>query len=247
MLRANVGDCIEITLTNKIPAANFKITTTAPNPQTSEVSLHVQGMEWVNGPQDDGSFVGKNNSSLATPQPPQFAAPPGTTWPPNQQTYTLYAKAEGTFLLYSMGDTSSIGSHITNGLFGALNVQPEGAEWYRSQVSQADLKAATTGTTSDQPSDRQLQRRLSGGCDLPGRHSDSCQHSDPKDDADCRMISKIVHTDLTAMITGPNAGRFTIRKRIATAGAPVPPNGRSACSVRIRRRPIGDNHIARLR
>ena len=150
VLRANVGDCIEIKLTNKIPAANFKITTTGtPNPQTSEVSLHVQGMEWVNGPQDDGSFVGRNNSSLATPPPPQFAAPPGTTWPPNQQTYTLYAKAEGTYLMYSMGDTSSIGSHITNGLFGALNVQPKGAEWYRSQVTQADLKLATTGTTSD--------------------------------------------------------------------------------------------------
>ena len=64
VLRANVGDCIQITLTNNIPAANFKITQPLPpSPgepyQTPEVSLHVQGMEWVTGPQDDGSFVGQ--------------------------------------------------------------------------------------------------------------------------------------------------------------------------------------------
>src|SRR6185503_4846409 len=32
---------------------------------------------------------------------------------------------------------------IARGLFGALNVQPEGAEWYRSQVSADDLQRAT--------------------------------------------------------------------------------------------------------
>ena len=56
--------------------------------------------------------------------------------PPQTQTYTLFAKAEGTFLLYTMGDTSSTGNQLTRGLFGALNVQPAGAEWYRSQVTQ---------------------------------------------------------------------------------------------------------------
>src|SRR6185436_790739 len=65
VLRANVGDCIQITLTNNIPPANFAITTPTPAPpglpyNTPEVSLHVQGMEWVTGPKDDGSFVGKN-------------------------------------------------------------------------------------------------------------------------------------------------------------------------------------------
>jgi hypothetical protein len=154
VLRANVGDCIQISLTNNIPAANFKFNNPngpIPNPpffQTPEVSLHVQGMEWVTGPQDDGAFVGRNDSSLASPSPTP-APSPGTQWPSSTQTYTLYAKAEGTFLMYSMGDTSSIGSHLAQGLFGALNVQPATAEWYRSQITQADLKLVTTGTTAD--------------------------------------------------------------------------------------------------
>src|ERR1700730_11319837 len=105
VLRANVGDCLTIMLTNLIPPDAFKITTNpppAPVPpfNTSEISIHVQGMEWVTGSKDDGSFVGKNNSSLASVTPPIF--PPA---PPNTQTYTLFARHEGTFLLYTMGDT----------------------------------------------------------------------------------------------------------------------------------------------
>src|ERR1043165_4206086 len=69
-LRANVGDCLRITLTNDIPLDNFKITPTPTPPatpfNTSEVSIHVEGMEWVTGSGDDGSFVGRNNSSLVT-------------------------------------------------------------------------------------------------------------------------------------------------------------------------------------
>src|SRR5215470_9362691 len=143
VLRANVGDCLTITFTNAIPSTNF----TAPQKPfsktgTTEVSLHVQGMEWVTGPGDDGSFVGKNTSSLAsvTPVPPNM--------PPNTQTYTLFAKAEGTFLLYTMGDTTSQGIQLTRGLFGALNVQPAGAKWYRSQVTATDLANATYSATN---------------------------------------------------------------------------------------------------
>ena len=222
VLRANVGDCIEITLTNNIPAANFKVTTQGPpNPQTSEVSLHVQGMEWVTGPQDDGAFVGRNNSSLASPSPPPFAAPSGTTWPSNTQKYTLFAKAEGTFLMYSMGDTSSIGSHITNGLFGALNVQPAGAEWYRSQVTQADLKLATTGTTADGHPIVNYNAVYPAGATYPDGTTI------PANTPILKMLDSgrnLVHTDLTAIITGPRAGRFTQAEANCDAGAPIPPN-----------------------
>ena len=138
VLRANVGDCLTVTFTNSIPATNFtNAQKSFAKIGTTEVSLHVQGVEWVTGPGDDGSFVGKNTSSLAsvTRVPPNM--------PPNTQTYTLYAKAEGTYLLYTMGDTTSQGVQLTRGLFGALNVQPAGAEWYRSQVTAADLARAT--------------------------------------------------------------------------------------------------------
>jgi manganese oxidase len=227
VLRANVGDCIEITLTNNIPAANFTITAPAPPApglpySTSEVSLHVQGMEWVTGAKDDGSFVGRNDSSLATPNPVPSPAPPGTTWPSQKQTYTLFAKAEGTYLVYSMGDTASVGSQITNGLFGALNVQPAGAEWYRSQVTQADLKLVTTGSTTDGHPIINYNATYAAGATYPDGTPI------PANTPILKMLDSnlnIVHTDLTAMITGPNAGRFTQAEANCDAGAAVPPAG----------------------
>ena len=226
VLRANVGDCIQITLTNNIPSANFAITAPTPAPpgepyKTPEVSLHVQGMEWVTGPKDDGSFVGRNDSSLATAAPSP-APPTGTSWPPQTQTYTLYAKAEGTYLVYSMGDTSSIGSHITNGLFGALNVQPAGAEWYRSQVTQQDLKLASTGSTPDGHPIINYNAVYPAGSTFPDGTPI------PANTPILKMLDgnlNIVHTDLTALITGPNAGRFTQPQANCDAGAPVPPAG----------------------
>jgi len=219
VLRANVGDCIAITLTNNIPPANFTIPAGTFN--TPEVSLHVQGMEWVTGPKDDGSFVGKNDSSLASPSP-TTPPPAGTTWPPQTQTYTLYAKAEGAYLLYSMGDTSSIGTQITNGLFGALNVQPADAEWYRSQVTQQDLKLASTGTTIDGHPIVNYNAVYPAGSTYPDGTPI------PPDTPILNMLDKnlnIVHTDLTALITGPKAGRFTGSTANCDADAPVPPAG----------------------
>jgi hypothetical protein len=224
VLRANVGDCLTVKFENSIPPANF---ISPPPPATvtsttSEVSLHVQGMEWVTGTGDDGSFVGKNNSSLASaiPIPPNM--------PPAAQTYTLFAKAEGTFLLYTLGDTSSTGNQLTNGLFGALNVQPAGAEWYRSQVSQKDLKLVTKGTTSDGHPIIDYTKVYPAGSTYPDGTPI------PANTPVLSMLDSnfnIVHTDLTAMITGPKAGRFPGTTGVNNpetncgAGAPVPPPG----------------------
>src|SRR6266581_1013174 len=142
VLRANVGDCLRVRLTNGIPTNKFTNTTVGgATTGTTEVSLHVEGMEWVTGAKDDGSYVGTNDSSLASAPPPP--APTPLPMPPSTQTYTLFAREEGTFLMYTMGDTSTNGDQLTRGLFGALNVQPAGAEWYRSQVSAEDLLLAT--------------------------------------------------------------------------------------------------------
>lgn len=150
VLRANVGDCLQIAFTNAISGDTFtKTKVTGASTGTKEVSLHIQGMEWVTGPKDDGSFVGRNDSSLASPVPPP---PPPSPMPGNTQIYTLFAREEGTFMMYTMGDTSTQGDQLTRGLFGALNVQPSGvdrngkpwqSEWYRSQVSADDLLLAT--------------------------------------------------------------------------------------------------------
>jgi hypothetical protein len=245
VLRANVGDCLKITLTNAIPPNNFS-TTKVPGAATgtTEVSIHVQGMEWVESPQDDGSFVGKNNSSLAS-----AAAASPSPMPSPVQTYTLHAKEEGTFLLYTMGDTSTQGLQLERGLFGAVNVQPKGAEWYRSQVTADDLTLATynakslppnttitpgdcTNTnpctlTINGPTVRRIKvlktadSYLSTLDNHPLINYDAAYPSIRADGSPVpaqlvglpilKMLDvdqRIVHSDLTAIITGPGAGRF---------------------------------------
>src|SRR5258708_3854973 len=186
VLRANVGDCLNITFMNSVPKNNFTNTKAAPPTGTTEVSLHIQGVEWTTSTMDDGSFVGVNPSSLARVA--------GATPPPAQtQQYKLFAKHEGTFLLYTMGDTSSEGDQLARGLFGALNVEPAGAEWYRSQVTQQDLKLATKGTSPDGHPVIDYNVKYANGTPI------------------LKMLdasNNLVHTDLTAIITGPNAGRF---------------------------------------
>ena len=229
VLRANVGDCLTITFTNAIPAANFTgAQKTFAKIGTTEVSLHVQGMEWVTGPGDDGSFVGKNNSSLAS------VTPVPANMPPNTQTYTLHAKAEGTYLLYTMGDTTTQGVQLTRGLFGALNVQPEDAEWYRSQVTATDLANATYNannlggnTLTCPPNSNNCTFTVTGKPPVPVIKTPSgalnTQDNHPlinynavdgtgtpilKMLKDNNNTKEIIYSDLTAIITGPHAGRF---------------------------------------
>src|SRR5216684_5622221 len=187
VLRANVNDCLNITFTNSVPKNNFTKTKASAATGTTEVSLHIQGTEWTTSTMDDGSFVGVNPSSLASVA--------GATPPPAQtQQYKLFAKHEGTFLLYTMGDTSSEGDQLARGLFGALDVEPAGAEWYRSQVTQQDLKLATKAISPDGHPVIDYNAKYQDGTPI------------------LKMLdanNNIVHTDLTAIITGPNAGRFS--------------------------------------
>ncbi|HEX8150542.1 MAG TPA: hypothetical protein VF591_25385 [Pyrinomonadaceae bacterium] len=211
VLRANVGDCLTVNFTNAIPKDNFgKTKVGGAKTNTTEVSIHVQGVEWAsNGTapgsfagMDDGTFVGTNNSSLAS----AGAAP--ANMPPSTQTYTLYAKAEGTYLLYTTGDTSTQGLQLQRGLFGALNVEPEGAEWYRSQVTAAELALANSAPAGKHPVIDYAKKDPSGVPVLNMLDPDT---------------NKIVHSDLTAIITGPSAGRFP--------GTTGPNNPEPACNA----------------
>jgi hypothetical protein len=233
VLRANVGDCLKITFTNAIPPQKFgpplqpNVTRASSGIGTQEVSLHIQGMEWATGPGDDGSFVGRNESSLASATPRPSPMPPGT------QVYNLYAKAEGTFLLYSMGDTSTQGMQLARGLFGALNVQPKDAEWYRSQVTADDLLRATYNANKVPPGSLSCPKSTAypvkctfkvygkkidvvktpgGYLNTPDNHPlINYAATYPDGRPILKMLDKdnyIVHTDLTAIITGPYAGRF---------------------------------------
>jgi manganese oxidase len=182
VLRMNVGDCLEINFWNLL----------APTPKddqqpaTRTASVHAIGMQLVDSIASDGSNVGKNASSLVAPG--GFAK------------YTLYAEREGSHLLYSGAAQTGgegDGGSLNSGLFGAITVQQAGAEWYRSQLTARDMEMATKGTT---PAGQPI---INYAAVYPAGHP---QAGYPI----LAMLqnNQIVHSDLTAIITGPNAGRF---------------------------------------
>ncbi len=133
VLRMNAGDCLQISFQNLL--ANAPVD--QEQPATRQASVHVSGLQLVSSESDDGSFVGQNASSLVLPG--------GST------VYTYYADKEGEHHLFSAGTTTGgqgDGGQLNSGLFGAVIVEPAGARWYRSQVTQADLALATTVTTT---------------------------------------------------------------------------------------------------
>ena len=182
-LRLNSGDCLRISFTNLLSSSPL-----SDQPATRSAGVHVNGMELVNGITSDGSNVGTNTPSLVGP---------GAS-----TVYTFTATREGNNLMYSTGATTSgegDGGTLTEGLFGSVNVEPKGAEWYRSQLTQAEMKLAQTGTTlGGQPI-------LNYDAVYPVGH--------PKAGKPILKIlngDTIVHTDLNAIITGPNKGRFPV-------------------------------------
>ena len=141
VLRANVHDCLEVQFTNLIYPNTGPATCNNSRPDgsaTCYTGMHIQGLELRNVTTtagdpitNDASWAGANKNSLVEP-----FVPPGNTI-----TYHYYVPEEGTFFLYAMDD-SGVGQ-FQAGLFGSINVEPPGAEYYRSQVTQTDLQAAT--------------------------------------------------------------------------------------------------------
>jgi hypothetical protein len=169
VLRMNNGDCLRISFTNLLSPSPL-----SNQPATRSAGVHVIGMELVGGIGSDGSNVGVN--------PPSLVGPGGST------IYTYAGTREGNNLMYSTAATTSgeaDGGTLAEGLFGSVNVQVRGAEWYRSQVTAAEMTAAKIGTTpAGQPIlDYNKFKMLDANLN-------------------------IVFTDLNAIITGPNKGRF---------------------------------------
>jgi hypothetical protein len=225
VLRANVGDCLKVKFTNYLKAPEdgnlYLPTTTTPPPPGATINpdlvpatltagIHVNGMQMADSIASDSSFVGGNANSLVAPD--------------QSTTYTLYATAEGTFLLYSMGAPMRTGQ-ITAGLFGAINVQPKDAQWYRSQVTEADMKLASNGKVApndDHPKIDYDKTYPACPANNPNGFNRTIRCSDPSLppmpvlnmlDAD----NNIRHTDLTGLITGPTANGFMF----VDAGQPV--------------------------
>jgi hypothetical protein len=213
VLRARVGDCLHIKFQNllspvALPASPGPCNPNAIYPEqtcTREAGVHVVGMEEqaIKGTLMDGSFVGANPSSLV--------APSGSI------DYMFRAPAEGVFLMYSTAANAITtnsgggpGGQLSAGLFGSLVVEPRTAEWYRSQVTKADLDAATTRQSADgHPIIDYGALRVEGASCVPILRMVDVRYR--VDGGKCVAAGTDLityHGDLTALVTGPNAGPF---------------------------------------
>jgi manganese oxidase len=191
VLRMNVGECLTVNFQNLLSLTKAD----EEQPATRWASVRVIGMQLITNIGHDGSYVGQNGNSLVAP---------GGIHP-----YTFYAEREGPHMLYSAGTTTGgegDGGSLSDGLFGAVNVEPQSAEYYRSQVTAADLALAASQSPP-----------------LPDGHPKINYNACYPDGLDCatkpatakpilKMFNgnkEIVHSDLTAIITGPNAGNIT--------------------------------------
>ncbi|SMQ76554.1 Putative copper export protein [Bacillus sp. OV166] len=109
-LRANKGDCIEVTFSNQL---------------TEKASIHIDGVGY-DVQTSDGTVVGYNSNSTAVPNA--------------EIIYRWNTEEEGTFFFYNGADltfyTDPTGGKGTmgDGLFGALIVEPIGAKWTDPQT-----------------------------------------------------------------------------------------------------------------
>jgi hypothetical protein len=167
VLRMGAGDCMTITLSNLLaPVANpFQVAGPADcdvnNPgevrsgipftceiddqvAARNVSLRFQGTELVSSIDDDGSFVGVNDSSLIAPG--------------MARTFTIRAPKDGAFLGVSYGSViggQGLGGQTANGLWAVLNVNTEDAAFYRSQLTNEEL-VLSLDTSNDSGQDTNL-------------------------------------------------------------------------------------------
>lgn len=272
VLRMNAGDCLNVEFENllaewpalaPVPTSGSfpfqpgslkteqdpsfvppnQILSPTSQPATRMAGVHVMGTESKGVIEDDASWIGKNPNGLVAPG--------------HSHTYHIcgVGVSEGVFLLYStganIGYADGFGGQLMQGLFGSLMIEPPTAEYYRSQVTKADLDAATF-TAGQLPAGMTLTPKgspqetftsggktysvwtasgggLAGTVDV----TETNLAGDPvsqngllktrdlhpllnyrAEDAQGKPIlsmlkgNEIVHSDLTAIITGPKAGRF---------------------------------------
>jgi hypothetical protein len=225
VLRVAAGDCLEVNLTNLLePQANPRNGAVNPNncqagaPGTDiieengrnacqnlmnindqvagrQVSFHPLGLQLVGNIDDTGSNVGLNNSSLVDTG--------------QSATYTYFAESENAYMVYSRGQMlggEASGGNVGVGLFGVVNVEPKGASFYRSQVTEEEMRLATKGHTNA-PGKGFFDKQPI--IDYEATYDDvEPWKSEGKDGLPVlNMVhnDEIVHSDINAIIVGPNA------------------------------------------
>jgi hypothetical protein len=213
VLRVNEGHCLNITLYNALPNPQY-VWPRNPFPVTNAVSIHVNGVEMTSsgGVANDGSYVGANASSLVAPG--------------NTIKYQLYAPHEGVYFLYSMGSNfNAIGGgaqmgQANNGLFGSVIVEPSDASAYRSQVTREELlKFAVKKSGGNPQFGPDGQPLIDYDSRYPADHPNfPCvpvlrMQAKPQKPSGGTCVDdpnapNVFYTDLTAIVTGPDQGKF---------------------------------------
>lgn len=117
IIRANAGDCIEVSLLNKLPATlpghdHPEVPVPAPWPYSNRVSLHAQLVKYdVLG--SDGATVGFN--------------PDQTIGPGETIVYRWYVETPGQEI--NLTDFGDIMNHRHHGLFGSLVTEAQGSSY----------------------------------------------------------------------------------------------------------------------
>lgn len=186
VLRVNVGDCLQIRFQNLLDPGRAHDN----QPVDRHVGVHVAGMQVVDAITDNGAFVGRGPSGLAAPG--EF------------ETYRLFAEHENAYLLSNPG--VSAGAEGFNGtagfgLFGAVNVEPFGTSWHRSQMTRAEMDLVTAARTAGGHPVIDFQARYPSGFDANKTGLPVVNMLDG---------SEIVHSDLNAIIAGPAGDNFRI-------------------------------------
>ncbi|HET9594535.1 MAG TPA: hypothetical protein VFP65_03090 [Anaeromyxobacteraceae bacterium] len=222
VLRAAAGDCLAVTVQNLLfpfrnPRGNAGAVAgptiidgvqfnTVVDDQVADrhVGFHAQGMQLVGSIMDDSSNVGLNASSLIAPG--------------GRATYTFYAEREGTFLVTSDGATfggEGGGGNTGQGLFAVINVEPKRASFYRSQVTEEELRLAS----SDAAGNRRLTAAGQPIIDYEAKYP-AIEPWKSEGKAGLPILdmltaaNELVHSDLNAVIAGPGSaagvkdGRF---------------------------------------
>jgi manganese oxidase len=134
-------------------------------PRTRAVSFNVTGLEYVPVAESEcprstddhpwlcgaaGGNIGLNKSVMHPSTPSALRerlVQQGSLVTPGQSSLVRFkALREGGYFVFSGGAVAGgegNGGATGYGLFGSVNVQPRGSVWYRSQVTHADLRAAT--------------------------------------------------------------------------------------------------------
>ncbi len=117
IIRANAGECVEVTLRNELPTTlpdhdDPDVPVKAPWPYSNRVSMHAELMTYdILG--SDGATIGFN--------------PDQTVGPGESITYRWYVEVPGTPV--NLTDFADILNHRHHGLFGALVAEPRGSTY----------------------------------------------------------------------------------------------------------------------